>query len=133
MRVLLILALAAVVVYAVLRLVSNGSTALQQRRSVPGAAATLPSLDAADFEEPAAIAEGPDRGFGILRLTPSQLIFAGNSGRVVTLERLEITGVSATTRLPDHVTAKPVLAVTTSDAIHYFAVNDPVAWERRLL
>lgn len=93
----------------------------------------LPALGPADYEEAAAIADGPDRGFGILRVTPSQLIFAGNSGRFVAIERLDITGVTTTTDLPDHVTAKPVLAVAAGGEVHYFAVEDAAAWERRLL
>jgi hypothetical protein len=49
------------------------------------------------------------------------------------VERLDITGVTTTTALPDRETAKPVLAVATRDAVHYFAVDDPRAWEHRLL
>lgn len=92
-----------------------------------------PALGSGEIQEPAALATGPDRGFGTLRLTPSQLIFLGNSGRVLTLERLDITGVTCTTALPDHDAAKPVLAVATTLGVHYFAVDQPQMWERRLL
>lgn len=126
---ILALVLAAATVYILLRLAD--SVFARQPKHVPGAG--LPQLDPADIQEAAAIADGPDRGYGVLRLTPSQLIFAANSGRVLTIERLEITGATSTRDLPDHSTARPVLAVTTRDAVHYFAVNDPVAWEVRLL
>jgi hypothetical protein len=102
-------------------------------RLVQGSARPAPALASGEHQEPAAIAAGPDRGFGTLRLTPSQLVFLANSGRVVTIERLEITGVSTTRTLPDHETVKPVLAVATHDAVHYFSVDDPATWERRLL
>jgi hypothetical protein len=52
---------------------------------------------------------------------------------VTTVERLDIVGVAATTQLPEHDTVKPVLAVSTTDGVHYFAVDDPGAWEIRLL
>lgn len=95
--------------------------------------ASRPALASGEYQEPAAIASGPERGFGTLRVTPSQLVFLANSGRVVTLERLDITGVTTTKSLPDHETAKPVLAVSTQQQVYYFAVDDPVRWERRLL
>jgi hypothetical protein len=102
-------------------------------RLVQGSARPAPALASGEHQEPAAIASGPDRGFGTLRLTPTQLVFLANSGRVVTVERLDITGVTTTTVLPDHDTAKPVLAVATSSGVHYFSVDDPRAWEHRLL
>ena len=124
MRMLVMLAVIAGALYVTYRLVTATRTAPAR----PALAA--PS---GEYEEPAALSAGPDRGFGILRVTPSQLVFLANSGRVMTLERLDITGVTTTTALPDHDTAKPVLAVATRDTVHYFAVDDPAAWERRLL
>ena len=129
MRILVVLILAAVAVYLVLRLLSGGAA----RVGAKPAPRSLPPVDSGEFEEPAAIASGPDRGFGVLRLTPSQLIFSGNSGRITTLERLDIVGVAATKQLPDRDTVKAVLAVSTREGVHYFAVDDPGAWERRLL
>ena len=120
MRALVMLAVLAGAVYVAWRLVS-------------GTTASRPALASGEYQEPAAIAEGPERGFGTLRLTPSQLIFLANSGRVVTIERIDITGVTSTRMLPDHETAKPVLAVSTSAQVLYFAVDDPTRWERRLL
>lgn len=102
-------------------------------RLIQGTTSARPALASGEYQEPAAIAAGPERGFGTLRLTPSQLIFLANSGRVVTLERLDITGVSSTRTLPDHETAKPVLAVSTREQVVYFSVDDPVRWEQRLL
>lgn len=133
LRVLVLVALVAVALYALVRMLNQPPSASAIRASARRAEQSLPPVDAGDFEEAAAIAHGPDKGVGVLRLTPSQLIFAGGSGRITTIERMDITGVSATAQLPDHVTAKPVLAVTTRDTMRFFAVNDPSAWERRLL
>lgn len=102
-------------------------------RLIQGSTTSRPALASGEYQEPAAIAAGVDRGFGTLRLTPSQLIFLANSGRVITIERLDITGVTHTRMLPDHETAKPVLAVSTQGQVYYFSVDDPVRWERRLL
>lgn len=83
-------------------------------------------------EEPATLAYGLDRGPGVLRLTPSQLVFLADSGRVVLLDRLDIVGVGATRDLPDRTLARPVLVVTTTAAVVYLAVADPEVWVRRL-
>ena len=123
-RALVILPLAALMVYALLRIADSVFAKDRPQPALPAPG---------ELEEPAAIAHGSDRGYGTLRLTPSQLVFIGNSGRITTIERMDITGAAATRDLPDRQTAKPVLAVTTRDAINYFAVNDPVAWELRLL
>lgn len=120
MRALVVLVVLAGAAYVVYRLITGATT-------------PRPALGSGEYQEPAAIAAGPDRGFGTLRLTPSQLVFLANSGRVVTIERLDITGATTTTVLPDHDTAKPVLAVATASGVHYFAVDDPRAWEHRLL
>lgn len=120
MRALVMLAVVAGALYVVWRLL-QGSTSPR------------PALASGEYQEPAAIASGPERGFGTLRLTPSQLVFLANSGRVVTVERLDITGVSSTRMLPDHEAAKPVLVVSTPGQVYYFSVDDPVRWEQRLL
>lgn len=75
---------------------------------------------------------GPDRGAGVLRLSPSQLIFTGDSGRVLVIERLDITGATTTRALPDRDVAQPVLAVATRTDAFYFAVATPTAWQRLL-
>ncbi len=133
LRVLILLALVGFAVYVVLKLVNQAPNAAAIRTTARRADQALPPIDVGDFEQAAAIATGPDKGLGVLRLTPSQLIFASGSGRIITIERFDITGVSATTHLPDRESAKPVLAVTTPERSHYFAVDDPAAWERRLL
>lgn len=120
MRLLVMLLVVAGASYVIWRLMQGASTPRQ-------------ALVSGEFQEPAAIASGPDRGFGTLRLTPSQLIFMGNSGRVVTLERIDITGATTSTALPDHDTVKPVLVVSTRDGVYYFSVDDPRAWQNRLL
>ncbi|HNE89288.1 MAG: hypothetical protein U0R27_06670 [Candidatus Nanopelagicales bacterium] len=124
-RIVLALVVAAIAVYVIMRIAQGQSPSV--------AKSSLPALDPADIQEAAAIAYGPDRGYGILRLTPSQLVFAANSGRVLTIERLDITGATVTKNLPDRESAQPMLAVSTRDAMYYFSVNDPLAWELRLL
>ena len=83
--------------------------------------------------EPATVAFGPERGSGTLRLAPSQLVFTGDSGRVMVLERIGIVGVSVTRELPDGEIARPVLAVTTRTETYYFAVAEPEQWAKRLV
>lgn len=129
MRVLLLLAIAAVVVYFLVSRYDRLRTTVEARRTTPA----LPPRGYGEYQESAALATGPDAGFGTLRLTPSQLIFAGASGRVLTIERLDITGVTSTPDLPDRTTARPVLAVTTTDSVHYFAVDHPDQWAQRLI
>lgn len=86
----------------------------------------------ADPQARATLAYGPDRGPGVLRLSPSQLIFTADSGRVLVIERLDIAGVTTTRSLPDRDVVHPVLAVTTGADAYYFAVQSPAQWERRL-
>lgn len=126
MRMMLAVAVVVLILIALYRMMNAGGGKVT-------ATPKLPELGPGEYQEVAAIADGPDRGFGTLRITPSQLIFAGNSGRVTSIERLDITGVTTTTELPDHSTAKPVLAVSTSSGVSYFSVDDPEAWARRLL
>lgn len=97
-----------------------------------GIAATTPLGLQADIEERAAIAYGSDRGPGVLRLTPSQLVFTADSGRITVLERIAVVGATTTRALPDHDVAKPVLVVTTPAETWYIAVSDPEQWVARL-
>jgi hypothetical protein len=83
-------------------------------------------------EERATLAYGLDRGPGLLRLTPSQLIFLADSGRVVLLDRLDILGVGSTRDLPDRTLTRDVLVVTTEAQVAYFAVAEPEEWVQRL-
>lgn len=98
-----------------------------RRQVTPG-----PEVLTGDLVERCTSAYGPDRGPGTLTLTPSQLIFAADSGRVVVLERLDIVGTTATADLPDRTISRAVLAVTTPADTWYFAVADPDSWLRRL-
>lgn len=129
-RLILILVIA-LLAYAAYRYMSSSKSLSNPQSDARRDA--LPARGPADFEEAAGILEGPERGYGILRLSPSQLLFAANSGRLTAIERLDITGVTATTELPTHTTAKPVLVVTVGTEVYYFAVEDAAAWERRLL
>lgn len=83
-------------------------------------------------EERASLAYGLDRGPGWLRLSPSQLVFLADSGRVVLLDRLDVVGVGSTRELPDRTLSRDVLVVTTTDQVAYFAVTDPERWVRLL-
>ncbi len=81
---------------------------------------------------PAMLAAGSERGPGTLHLTATQLVFSAASGRVLVIERLDIVGASTTHDLPDRHSASPVLAVRAGDDLHYFLVDDPEDWLRRL-
>lgn len=101
--------------------------------TAPGVATELSaSAPSADLGERAALAYGPDAGSGVLRLTPSQLVFAADSGRVLVIERLDITGVGVSRDLPDRTLAQPVLVVTTGSDVVYVLVDSPEVWEWRL-
>lgn len=86
-----------------------------------------------EHSERATLAYGAEAGPGELHLTPSQLVFTADSGRVVVLERLDLVGVNVTTELPDRTLATPVLVVTVDHEAYYFAVTSPTAWAMRLL
>lgn len=93
--------------------------------------ATPRALPAADSAR-AALAYGRDAGDGRLTVTPTQLVFTADSGRVLVLERLDIVGVTATRDLPDRTTAAALLVVTTSEESYYFAVDRAEQWVRLL-
>ncbi len=126
-------------ILAVLGLIVAGLVWLVQRYRDNRSAAALRSSPAKptplerDLVEPATVAFGPERGSGTLRLAPSQLVFTGDSGRVMVLERIGIVGVSVTRELPDGEIARPVLAVTTRTETYYFAVAEPEQWAKRLV
>lgn len=92
------------------------------RRPLPGPAEGAPAV----------LVFGPECGAGRLRATSTQLIFEAASGRVVVIERIDITGVGLTRDLPDRATAAPVLVVSTAGEVLYFGVEDAAAWVRRL-
>jgi hypothetical protein len=119
---------------AILGLLIAGAVWLVQRyRPTPklGPSPTPPQL-ARERTERATVVFGPERGSGTLRLTPSQLVFTGDSGRIVVVERITIVGVSVTTELPDGSVASPVLAVTTRTEALYLSVADPARWAASL-
>lgn len=80
------------------------------------------------MQERVMLAYGPDAGPGTLTLSPSQLVFVADSGRVLTLERLDIVGASQTRDLPDRTVARPVLVVSTPTETWFFAVRAPSDW-----
>ena len=107
---------------------------LQRVRGRPAALAgsQRPAIPRADLEGSAVLAYGNERGPGILRATPSQVVFAADSGRVLVIERLDITGVTTTHELPDRHAASPMLAISAGEEVHYFLVDEPDQWLRRL-
>lgn len=106
---------------------------LKDRLTRPLPAAPLPaSLTDGRLEERASLAYGAERGSGMLRLTPSQVVFTSDSDRTVVIERLDIVGVGVTHELPDHHVAHEVLVITTALDVYYFAVASPSNWVRRL-
>lgn len=114
-------------------LIAGAVWLMQRYRPSPKAAISAgPAKISREKSERATVAFGPERGEGTLRLTPSQLIFTGDSGRVVVLERITIVGVNVTTELPDGVVAAPVLVVTTRTESLYLSVSDPARWAASL-
>jgi hypothetical protein len=91
--------------------------------------ATIPTPSAG---ERARLLYGSEAGPGQLQLTSSQLVFTADSGRVWVVERIDISGVSATRELPDRTVARAALVVTASGEVHYFEVDDPLEWINRL-
>ncbi len=125
MRALLYLILFAVVVAGVV-------WGLQRIGELRRAPARTP-IAGGDHAERASLAYGPDSGAGELRLTPSQLIFRSDAGRVLVIERLDLVGVAVSRDLPDRTLSAPVLVVTASGDAYYFAVAAPAEWAKRLL
>lgn len=121
-RLLLIVVIIAVAVGGALWL-------LQRDRSpaLPSRAPSTPQLPDGVTAR-AALVFGVDRGPGTLRLTDSQLVFDGDSGRVVVLDRWDIVGVSASRDLPDRTTAAEVLVVATTTDTYYWQVDQPRRW-----
>ncbi len=108
------------------------------RAAANRAAAKPRALPAADpftadpFTAQAVVVHGPERGPGWLRLTPTQLVFTSGTGRVLVIERLDITGATLTRALPDRETAAAVLAVATDDDVFYFQLDRPEVWLHEL-
>ena len=122
MRLLFVVAILAVVVGGVLWLLQRG-----RQTRVVAAPPPTPALPGGRNER-CILAHGPDRGPGSLRLSPSQLVFDGDSGRVIALERLDIVGVSTSRLLPDRTIAAEVLVVTTTTDTYFWAVAHPQQW-----
>lgn len=131
MRALLYLVLLGLAVAAVVWAADKWSSARRRLTAADPRPAVEPSD--APHAERAVLLAGAEQGPGVLRVTPSQLVFTLDSGRVVVLERADIVGVGATRELPDRTVAAAVLAVTTLASQHYFQVASPQEWERRLV
>lgn len=112
----------AVAIWGIQRL-RGGPRALPARSVLPRipSAAELPA-------ERTILVYGPEAGPGTLTLTPSQVVFTADSGRVVVVERLDITGATQSRDLPDRTVAQPVLVIATRSDTWYFATPDPARW-----
>ena len=105
---IVVAAVVAVLVWSMQRV--RGSAAAGPKQAALGARAADGELLGA-----AALAYGPERGPGRLRLTTTQLVFTADTGRVLVIERLELNGATLTHDLPDRSTASQLLAVATDD------------------
>lgn len=76
---------------------------------------------------------GPEAGPGWLTLYSTQLVFTGQSGRVVVTERIDIHGATTSQQLPDRNVARPALVVATATEALFFEVDDPAGWTSALL
>lgn len=101
--------------------------------------ALLGPIGTEDHEGSAILAKGGTRGFGVLRLTPTQLLFANpTSGEVLAIAREQITSVTATTDLGvgEEEIVKPALMVTTglpeAQVNTAFLVTDVQDWVARI-
>lgn len=131
MRALLYLAIMAGVIAAVVWVMERAPKALASRKR---AAALPPSGgQTGSLVAQARLVSGLEAGPGQLRLTPTQLVFAADSGRVLVIERIDIVGAGATRQLPDRTVARPVLAVSTATDVLYFDLDQAGRWERLLL
>lgn len=90
------------------------------------------ALGGVDVGAPAVLAWGPDSGPGHLRLGPTQLVFTAESGRVLVVERLDIVGATVTHELPGRTSASALMAIAAQDEVHYFLLDQPEAWVRRI-
>lgn len=104
------------------------------------ARAVLPPAGAMDVEEPAIGLTPPFKAWGMLRLTPSELVFADSKGGVLTIPRAAIDGCTASTDVPVgggmRTMRQPALVVAVKDPTleqgYGFVVNDATAWVERL-
>lgn len=92
----------------------------------------LSSGSGSDRSVVARLLYGPDCGPGWLRLSPTQLVFSTDSGRVLVIERFDVNGVSVSYDLPDRTVARPALVVSAPPDVHYFEVPEPEEWVRLL-
>lgn len=77
----------------------------------------------------------PDTSYGVLRLTGDRLRYAdGTGGRIITIERAEITGAveTAEDKSATGGLRRSALAITAASGTWVFAVGDVDRWVRRL-
>lgn len=111
------------------------------RNHVKRAAAVLPPLGPRDFEQPAVGLTEPHRAYGLLRLTPAELLFANSTTReVLAVPRDRITGSTASRDIPTgggmRTLRREALVVALSDPVLpsglAFLVGSPSEWVARL-
>lgn len=135
MDVLLWLLVAVVAVLALVGLVGYLASRTVVRHNAARAATALPPAQPGDVEESAAMLE-PERGFGVLRLTDGELIFAnGNTGTVTTFARADLVRVTPSQDAagPGAALRRPALVVATADGAGMaIAVSDVASWIAQL-
>jgi hypothetical protein len=131
--------IAASVVLAIV-LLSWVLSRLVLRRNAKRARAALPPVGAMDVEEQAVGLTQPFKAYGLLRLTPSELLFADGAGRTLIVPRAAIGGCTASRDVPTgagmQTLRQPALVVAVKDPAlgegFAFAVSDPADWVARI-
>lgn len=125
------LLITAAVIAAAVVLVGFVGSRTVVRHNAARAAASLPPATPGDLEESAAMLE-PERGFGVLRLTDQELIFAnGRTGAVTRFARADLATVAPSQEVGGAGAAlrRPALVVTTTQGAGMaIAVDDVATW-----
>lgn len=131
MDVLLWLLVAAVAGVAAIFLLGYVGSRTVVRHNAARASATLPPAAPGDMEESAAMLQ-PERGFGVLRVTDHELIFAnGRTGAVTRIARADLVTVMASQEAQGAGSAlrRPALVVTSAQGTGMaVAVTDVARW-----
>jgi hypothetical protein len=100
----------------------------------------LPPASAMDVEETAVGLTAPYKAYGVLRLTPSELLFADGKGSTLTIPRAAVAGCTTSRDVPTgsgmQTLKRPALVVAVKDPTlgeaFAFLVADPAEWVARL-
>ena len=114
----------AIAIAAVVWLIEEGADRMRRK---PLAAAP------GELRAAAVMVSGPERGAGLLHLTPTQLVFTAATGRVLVIERAGIVGAGLTHETPTGTSASTLLVITTGAEVYHFMLEGPQEWVARLL